>query len=351
MFGFYEDHFTIFGLDIAYYGFIIAVAMALGVFVACKNAKLRGLRTDDIILLACYVLPLAVIGARIYYVIFADQSFSFVEILRIWDGGMAIYGGVIGGAIGVMLFCFIHKHNFLDVGDIAAPSLILGQSIGRIGCYFSQCCYGIEVTDPSLQWFPLSTQIGGTWHLSTMFYESLWDLLLFIALMLILRKGWVKQRGSIVGLYFIGYGVGRAWIEALRGDSLYLGAIKVSQLLSIILIIAGIALILTMYILHRKGKVKNLSEIDYRGMILARNEAEQNRKNDRAKARAEKKANKQNIQQTVQTEPNQDKEITSEIQDVPVNSDSVVEDKEVENKEQQDKTTNFDKKDNSTKKK
>lgn len=262
MFGFTEHSLFLFGLEITYYGLIIAIGMALGVFVACKNAKFRGLVADDFILAACYVLPLAIIGARLYYVIFSGETYSFGEIFRIWDGGMAIYGGVIGGAIGVALFCLIHKKNFLDVADVVAPSLILGQAIGRIGCYFAGCCYGIEVTNESLMWFPLSTQINGVWHLSTFFYESLWNILAFVILLILLRKNKYKFRGSSIAMYFILYGIGRAWIEALRGDSLYIGAIKVSQLLSILLIIGGLLLILINFLLVKKGKTKSVSELE-----------------------------------------------------------------------------------------
>lgn len=254
MFGFYDSYFLFFGLEVTYYGFLIAVGMALGVFVACKNAKFRGFKSDDIIILACYVLPLSVIGAKLYYLTFSGQPFSFWDIFKIWEAGLAIYGGVIGGALGLVIYCLIHKKNILDMCDIAAPSLILGQAIGRIGCYFAGCCYGIEVTDPSLTWFPLSTFVHGGWHLSTFFYESIWDFATFLLLILLLRKNKVRQRGTIVALYFIVYGTGRAWIEALRGDSLYLGAIKVSQLLSILLIVLGIAIILTTFLLGRKGK-------------------------------------------------------------------------------------------------
>lgn len=262
MFGFTEHSLFLFGLEITYYGLIIAIGMALGVFVACKNAKFRGLVADDFILAACYVLPLAIIGARLYYVTFSGETYSFGEIFRIWDGGMAIYGGVIGGAIGVALFCLIHKKNFLDVADVVAPSLILGQAIGRIGCYFAGCCYGIEVTNESLMWFPLSTQINGVWHLSTFFYESLWNLLAFVILLILLRKNKYKFRGSSIAMYFILYGIGRAWIEALRGDSLYIGAIKVSQLLSILLIIGGLLLIFINFLLVKKGKTKSVSELE-----------------------------------------------------------------------------------------
>ena len=289
MFGFYDSYFLFFGLHISYYGFIIALAMALAVFVACKNAKFRGLKTDDLIICACYVLPLAIIGARSYYVIFSDHNYTFGEIFRIWDGGMAILGGVIGGAIGVMLYCLIHKKNFLDVGDIAAPSLILGQAIGRIGCYFAGCCYGVEVTDPSLMWFPLSTQIDGVWHLSTFFYECIWNLLGFVVLMLLLRKSGVKQRGAIMSLYLIIYGAGRAWIEALRGDSLYIGSIKVSQLLSSIMIIIGIAILISVYLLTKKGKIKSLKQMMFAEFVVSQDVLAKENKEKKKKEREEKK--------------------------------------------------------------
>lgn len=237
-------------LYISFYGILMAVGMALGVLVACLTAKKRGLRAEDILLLACYVLPLAVIGARLYYVIFSPGEFtSFVQVLKIWEGGLAIYGGVIGGAIGVGLFCLIHKKNFLDVADIAVCSLILGQAIGRIGCFFAGCCYGIEVTDPSLMKYPIATEINGVWHYATFFYESFWNMLVFAILMLTLYLGkHIKERGVIMSMYLVLYGTGRAVIETYRGDSLYLGSIKVSQLLSILLVVAGVALISLIYI-------------------------------------------------------------------------------------------------------
>lgn len=242
--------FYIGSLHVSFYGILMALGMALGVLVACFTAKKRGLKSGDILLLACYVLPLAVIGARIYYVLFSlDQFTSFVQVLKIWEGGLAIYGGVIGGAIGVGLFCLIHKKNFFAVADIAACSLILGQAIGRIGCFFAGCCYGIEVTDPSLMKYPIATEIGGTWHYATFFYESFWNFLVFAILMLTLYLGkHIKERGVIMSMYFILYGIGRATIETFRGDSLYLGSIKVSQLLSILLIVTGVAIISLIYI-------------------------------------------------------------------------------------------------------
>lgn len=285
MFGFYEKYFKIFGLEITYYGLLIAIGMAAGVFVAYKNAKHRGLKGDDLILVACYVLPLSIIGARLYYVLFSlDEFTNFWQIFEIWNGGMAIYGGVIGGAIGILIYCLIHKKNFLDVADIAVPSLILGQVIGRWGNFLNQEAYGMYIENPSAQWFPIGVYIdnchqhgclcnGYGWHMATFFYESMWNLMAFIVLMVLLKKNKLKYRGSLMSVYLIIYGVGRAWIEGLRMDSLYIGSIRVSQLLAILLIIFGIGFILTSYLLHRKGKIKSLKELEpYYASQLAKND-------------------------------------------------------------------------------
>ena len=255
------DGFTIFGLNIKFYGLLIALAMLIGIIIAIKICKKRGFKSDDIYLLALYIIPLAIIGARLYFVIFSGRAFSFLEIFKIWEGGMAIYGGVIGGALGIVLFCLIHKKNFLNVADIAVIVLALGQGIGRIGCFFAGCCYGVEVTNPSAMWFPLSTQINGVWHYSTFFYESFFDFIIFaILLFLFLKK--VNSKGIIASLYLIMYGVVRCVIETFRGDSLYLGPIKVSQLLSGILIVVGIILFVIIYTNSKKKVVNENKHLD-----------------------------------------------------------------------------------------
>lgn len=257
MFGFYDSYFLFFSLKISYYGFLIALGMLLGVIIACVNAKKRGLKGDDILLLACYIIPLSILGARTYYVIFFGGLSSFWQFFKIWEGGMAIYGGIIGGAIAVALYCLIHKKNFFDVADVAVPSLALGQCIGRIGCIFAGCCYGMEVENPNLHFFPVSMFSNGAWHYATQFYESFCCLLIFIVFMILINKK-VSTKGVMLSLYLICYGVTRFWIEGLRGDSLYLGSIKVSQLLSFLLIIGGTVL-LTILLVRKKKKAKILS--------------------------------------------------------------------------------------------
>lgn len=255
MFGFKETYFLFFGLHVSYYGFLIAMGMLLGIIVACYNAKKRGLKSDDILLLACYVIPLAILGARSYYVIFFGGISSFGEFFKIWEGGMAIYGGIIGGAIAVTLFCLIHKKNFFDVADVAVPSLALGQCIGRIGCIFAGCCYGEEIVNSSLHFFPIGMQIDGVWHYATQFYESFSCLIIFVVFMILINKK-VSTRGIMLSLYLICYGVTRFWIEILRGDSLYLGSVKVSQLLSGILVVAGVVM-LTIILVNKRKRNKN----------------------------------------------------------------------------------------------
>lgn len=252
--------FSLFGINITYYGIIISIAFIVAILLAIYTSKKRGIKSDDIITLALYVIPLSILGARTYFVIFSGYSYSFLEFFEIWNGGMAILGGVIGGVIGVLLYSFIHKKNFLTICDVAAPSLIIGQAIGRIGCYFAGCCYGIETTDPALQWFPFSVQIEGVWHLSTMFYESLWCFICFFVVLYIFKK--FKTNGVATCSYLILYGVGRAIIETFRGESLYLFStgIKVSQALAILIAVVGIIGLILIYTKKKKSVRKSKNE-------------------------------------------------------------------------------------------
>ncbi len=251
--------FTIFGQKIYFYGITSALSYLLGVLLTIQFAKKRGFKTENIVTLACYVIPLAIIGARIYYVLFSlDHYKNFVDIFKIWEGGLAFYGGLIGGALGVVLYCVIHKKNFLALADAITPALLASQALGRWGNFFNQEAYGNLITDPAWQWFPFAVYIEknnlNEWHQATFFYESLWNFLSFIALTLMLYKINFKENGIIAASYLIFYGIGRAIIEGLRTDSLYLGTVRISQLLSGVFIVCGIGLILFLVLKNRKKK-------------------------------------------------------------------------------------------------
>lgn len=240
--------FTIFGLNIKFYGILMATAMLVGVILACKNSKLRGLNSDDIFVIALYVLPFAVIGARLVYVLGAEHPYTFLEILKIWEGGMSIYGGILGGALGVSLFCLIHKKNFLNVADILCVSLILGQAIGRWGNFFNQEVYGRLVTNPAWQWFPFAVLLdNGEWHYALFFYEFLINLAIFALLFVLLKKS--KTKGYVTSAYLVAYGSIRFLLEPLRESTynLMLFGLKLSSVISIISILAGIAIFIFVY--------------------------------------------------------------------------------------------------------
>lgn len=259
--------FHIGNLEIAYYGLIIAFAMLVGVLLACKLAKRRGLKSDDILLLALIVLPCAILGARIYYFIFNRTSFR--EFFNFQDGGLAVLGGVIGGILGIIIFALI-KRNFkiiIDLFDICVPCLILGQAIGRIGCFFSQCCYGEVVTNANHCWFPLAmlveTYEGSgvyVWHYATNIYESLWNFIGFVPILFAFLKS--KEKFTPSAVYLIWYGLGRSVIEGFRGDSLFIGntGIRVSQLVSIIMVIIGVVMLsINIYKRVKKSKQQKAS--------------------------------------------------------------------------------------------
>ena len=236
--------FYIFNLYVTFYGLIIASAMIVGIIVAYFICTKKNLNKDMPIDLAIFALPLAVIGARIYYCLFNPVS-SFIEVFEIWKGGLAIYGGVIGGFLGVILCCKIKHYSLAQACDLAAPCLILGQAIGRIGCYFAGCCYGVETTIDSMKVFPISVQIDGVWHLSTFFYESFLNLIGFIILLCVVLRS--KKIGTTTALYLIYYGTVRCILEQFRDPKECLtilnSSLRVSQILSFVLVIVGVVII------------------------------------------------------------------------------------------------------------
>lgn len=250
-----ENLFGIQGLNIAWYGIIIATGLLLGIVLGTLRARRRGWSADVVLDFIILAVPLAVIGARLYYVAFEWQSYAgdLGKIFAINQGGLAIYGAVIGGFLAAFIFSRAAKFPFFKLLDLVIPSLILGQVIGRWGNFINQEAFGALVTNPKLQFFPLAVYIQslGEWHQATFFYESLWNTILLVATLLIARKG--AKDGTLLATYFIGYGTGRAIIEGLRTDSLYLFAnVRISQVLSAVLVIVGIV----MLILIKKDKLK-----------------------------------------------------------------------------------------------
>ena len=236
------------------YGLLIAAAIGIGALLCVREEKRLGLPQDTTVDFALWVVPAAIIGARLYYVAFRWALYTPdpVRILKIWEGGLAIYGGVIGGAIAAFVFARVRRLPFATLADMVAPALILGQAIGRWGNFFNGEAYGRPITDPAWQFFPVAVYADGAWHQATFFYESCWDLAGFILLWGIRKK--LKTPGSLFLLYLCWYGLGRTVIEGLRTDSLMLGPVRVSQALSAVLVIAaGIALIV------RAKKNKNVN--------------------------------------------------------------------------------------------
>lgn len=257
------DGFSIGSVEIKFYGLIMAVAMLIGVVLACKLAKKKGVKSDDIYMLALIVLPCAIVGARLYYCFFYEYNYSFRELFNLKQGGLAIYGGVIGGVIGVIIFALIKRNLKLVfiLMDVCAPCLILGQALGRWGNFFNQEAYGNMITNPSLQWFPLAVWIESeeAWFQATFFYESLWNLI-GVAILLLTYYN-TKKTGTTTAMYLVWYGLGRTWIEGLRTDSLYIGStgIRVSQLLSMILVVVGLIVLICNLCRAKRAKKEDVN--------------------------------------------------------------------------------------------
>lgn len=239
---------VILGLEIHWYGVIIAFGMALAVLLAVRREGRLGLPKDTALDLALAGIPTAIVCARLYYVIFAWREYADqpVRALYVWEGGLAIYGGILGGVLAGFVYARVKKLPFLRLADLAAPSIALGQAIGRWGNFVNQEAYGRVATQPWQQRFPVGVFIraDGQWHFATFFYESVWCFLIVAALLIAERKGRFRRDGALFRAYVFLYALERALVEGLRTDSLYLGPLRVSQLLSLVALIACAAVAL-----------------------------------------------------------------------------------------------------------
>jgi len=238
-------------IEIRWYGIIIVVGIALALMLAMREGDRRGLPKDLFADLLLWAIPIAIISARIYYVVFEWDYYSQNpgDIIKIWEGGIAIHGALIGSVITAVVFARKRNVSFWKIADIAAPSIILGQAIGRWGNFMNQEAHGGEVTRAFLENLHLpefiinQMYINGTYYHPTFLYESLWNLAGFI-LLLSLRKVNLR-RGELFLSYVIWYSIGRFFVEGMRTDSLMLTEyLRAAQMISIVLVIVAVVLII-----------------------------------------------------------------------------------------------------------
>lgn len=231
-------------LTIHFYGLIIAVGMLLAVLYASKRSKEFGLKEDDLIDGVLWVTPFAIICARLYYCIFEWDQYASnpISILYIWNGGLAIYGGVLGAVIGLSVFCKARKIKATAMMDVVALGLLIGQSVGRWGNFMNREAFGAP-TDSFLRMGLYDTATGAVeYYHPTFLYESLWNFVGFLLLHFLSKKR--KYDGQVALGYVAWYGLGRAFIEGLRMDSLYWGPFRVSQVLAGVSCVAAVAVLL-----------------------------------------------------------------------------------------------------------
>lgn len=252
--------FTVLGKDIYWYGIFIGLGVILGVLLALHEAKRTGQNPDTYLDFIIYAMIVAIIGARLYYVIFSWDFYSQhpEKIFAIREGGLAIYGGIIGGVLTAIVYSRWKKKSFWVMADTMAPSLILGQMLGRWGNFFNKEAFGgytdnlfamryqlsqVRASDVSTDILQNLVTVNGVEYIQvhpTFLYESLWSLCVFIILLILQRKK--KFNGQVCAMYFFGYALGRVWIEGLRTDQLCIGSVPVSQALSAALIVVSVVL-------------------------------------------------------------------------------------------------------------
>ena len=256
--------FAIGDFKIMWYGVVIALGMLMAIAYASYRCKYEKIKVDDLIDIAIFAIFFGVIGARLYYVIFSPHQFkSLWDILNLRNGGLAIYGGVIAGALTVAVVCIIKKISWRKLFDVAAPGVMIAQAMGRWGNFFNGEAFGSLVTEDHPLYFLRMGLISnntaaefGNWQMNyvhpTFLYESLWNVIGFVIINLLYKKK--KFDGQIALYYFAWYGFGRMFIEGLRTDALFIGntGIRVSQMLGFLLFALATALLIFGLVLTKK---------------------------------------------------------------------------------------------------
>ena len=241
------SYFTVFGRNIYFYGVLIALGFLLAILFCGRRSRDFGIKADDFYDLMLWLIPLSIVGARAYFVLFRLEDYLSdpVSMLYVHEGGLAIYGGVIAGVLCVVFVCRHKKIPIPAMLDLVILGLLIGQIIGRWGNFMNREAFGAETT--IFCRMGLTAPDGTTIYVHpTFLYESLWNLACFIFLTVFIKKGKRQYDGQVALIYFFWYGLGRAWIEGLRTDSLYIGntGIRVSQLLSLVIAVtAGVLLL------------------------------------------------------------------------------------------------------------
>lgn len=224
-------------ISVRWYGILIATAILIGTIIALREVRRQRINEDKFMNILIAAIPAAFIGARLYYVLFRWDYYSQypAEIPAVWHGGLAIHGGIIGALLVGGLMIRYYNMNFWQLTDIVAPSLILGQAIGRWGNFFNQEAYGYEVDPEQVPW---AMWIDGAYRHPTFLYESIWNVLIFIFLLWLRRQHFIR-RGEVFLTYLMTYSVGRFIVEGFRTDSLMLGPLRAAQFISILLILGA----------------------------------------------------------------------------------------------------------------
>ena len=258
--------FSVGPLSVHYYGLIIAIGLMLAVFYCSKRSHQFGLDEDTLLDGVLCVTPVAILCARIYYCAFSWDLYASnpISVLYIWEGGIAIYGSVIGAILGIIVFCKVKKVRIATVLDLVSLGFLIGQFIGRWGNFFNREAFGAE-TDSFLRMGLMKASTGVvTYYHPTFLYESLWNFTGFLLLHFLSKKR--RYDGQIALGYVAWYGLGRAFIEGLRTDSLYIGSFRVSQLLA-----AGSCVVALTILLIKSRKLHNPENL-FVNQVAARNE-------------------------------------------------------------------------------
>lgn len=254
--------FKIGNVEIMWYSVLLLIAVIVGISWFLKEGKKHNYPQDFLFNLCFWAIIFGFIGARAYYVIFNWSQYVHdpISIFKIWEGGLAIHGGLLAGFITIVVYCKKYKVRLFKIVDMAVPGIILAQAIGRWGNFFNGEAHGGVVLRSTLESFHIpdfiidGMNINGIYYHPTFLYESLWCLLGFIIIVLLRHYKYLKV-GGLTAFYLIWYSVGRFFIESMRTDSLMLGGFKVAQIVSFVLFIIAI---LSLMVLSRKGKFEDL---------------------------------------------------------------------------------------------